>query len=112
MPSKNTAADRSWIRDEEGVFAYVDNTDKWIPLGWKPAADPDGSSLVWLEHNVTHGKAKFAKSVLQQWAALGWEPSDPPEPVDVTKDENLVDSIPVEPEPAAPKKAASGSKEK
>jgi hypothetical protein len=100
--SKNDS--QYWVRDLSGAVGLVASADDWTPHGWKVGPEPQGTEMVWLEHNVTHGKALFAFPVVETWSALGWEPSAPPTPKDLTKDENLVDPIPA---PEAPKKAAA-----
>lgn len=111
MPVKKETDPSVWIVDVEGVYAKTDQADYWTPQGWKKAPEPGPQDLVWLRQAITGGKAKFAYTISATWSALGWELSEPPTPVDLTKDHKLVDVVPVEPEPEAPKKAASGSKE-
>ncbi len=110
-----------WLSDAEGNRAFVtrDEVDTWKPRGWKTTDEPTYDTaevMVWLQHEVTNGKARFAASVVPQWQALGWHPTAPPAPVDLTKDPQLTD---LTEEPAAsdvtPKKstkAASGGSTK
>jgi hypothetical protein len=104
----------TWIADSGGAKAYVSNDqlDYYSVQGWKSTPDPLGQEMVWLEHNVHHGKQLFAASVVPVWKDLGWEPTSPPEPVDVLHDQDLTDVAPelVAEDKTTPKKAASGSK--
>lgn len=90
-----------WIANSDGDYARVDPdaVDTWIPRGWKIAPAPtvaDGDRKVWLKHELHGGLARFSAAVAPQWASLGWHPADPPVPVDLTKDPQLVDQPDVE----------------
>lgn len=102
-----------WIRDIEGVKALVEGAetrDTWVKVhGWQLTEEPTSTDLVWLQHNETGGKARFAAEAAPQWAGLGWHPSAPPEPVDLTKDPQLVDQPAADLAPAA---AAAAGKPK
>jgi hypothetical protein len=97
-----------WIADVEGVKAVVEGAearDMWTKVrGWTETTEPVGQEFQWIR-NADHG----GRGVMNHAAALlheglGWFPSDPPEPVDMTKDPQLVDQPPaVEPAPQAPK---------
>ncbi len=92
-----------WLVDAEGTRARVESAadaDYWKPFGWADSVEPATADecFVWLQHEITGGKARFACSAAPQWAGLGWHPSAPPEPIDLTHDPELVD---VKEEPAA-----------
>jgi hypothetical protein len=109
-----TEPKRTYLVDAEGVYASVaaSEVDTYTPLGWEPApADPIDTDLVWLEHEVHHGKAKFAVAVVPQWEGLGWHPSTPPKPVDTLHDSHLVDPVVADAEQPKTKPASAAKKE-
>jgi hypothetical protein len=89
-----TEKQKYWLTDTSGAKALVegaDERDRWLPHGWAETDAPVVGDLVWLQHDVHHGRQLFAAAAAEQWAGLGWHPSAPPEPVDLTKDPQLVD---------------------
>lgn len=93
-----------WLVDGDGAKALVvgvDERDRFRPHGWTETTEPAGSDMVWLEHEVTGGRQLFPMAVTPQWGALGWRLAGPPEPVDLTKDPQVVDQ-PLTPPAAQP----------
>jgi hypothetical protein len=109
MPEKTL-----WITDVTGNKAAIEAPEfnTWKVRGWFETKAPELGDKVWLQHEVTGGKQLFDKDVVETWGVLGWKPCPPPEPVDLTKDQNLTDVPPdkPEPEPAKPVKSASAAK--
>lgn len=93
---------RYWVTSVDGAKAVLegaDARDRWTKVhGWTITTEPQPGDRVWLEHAETGGKQIFAAEAAPQWEGLGWHPTSPPEPVDLTKDPQLVDQGP----PAAP----------
>lgn len=108
-----------WIRDVEGVYARVDGAearDVWTKVrGWSDADEPGTTDQVHVvnEHpEVGPGRLPFG--AVEDWGGLGWKPGPPPEPIDPTKNAELVDQPenPPTSRPAQPKTApAATSKE-
>lgn len=110
-----------WLIDAQGTYARVaeNKVDDWKPLGWDVADEPAYDSaevMVWLQHEITGGRQRFAAPVVPQWQALGWHPTAPPAPVDLTRDPQLTDPAEEPASHATPKKsttkAASGGSNK
>jgi hypothetical protein len=114
-----------WITSIDGAKALVEGAeqrDHWTKVqGWTETADPRPGDRVWLEHEEHHGRQVFPAEAAPQWAGLGWHTSPPAEPVDLTKDPQLVDEqlpAPVpglaisEPEKPAKTPAAAGEQSK
>jgi hypothetical protein len=103
-----TQQKKYWVTSIDGAKAVVegaDERDRWTRVhGWSETDEPAAGDMVWLEHEVTHGRQVFSAEAAPQWAGLGWHPTSPPEPRDLTKDPQLVDQ---QPEPAAPAKPKS-----
>jgi hypothetical protein len=97
-----TEKQKYWLTDTSGAKALVegaDERDRWRPHGWAETDAPVAGDLVWLQHDVHGGRQLFAAAAAEQWAGLGWRPSAPPEPVDLTKDPQLVDQAAGGPRP-------------
>lgn len=106
-----------WLTNADGHKARVEGAeqrDRWLPLGWSVADEPVTGDMVYLEHEVSGGRALFPAAVVPAWGELGWQPAAPPEPVDLTKDPLLVDQPVAEPvaAPAKTSTATTAAKEK
>lgn len=110
MPTKQ----KYWLTDLAGVYAQVegaDQRDNWTRIqGWAEAGEPGRNDQVHVVHEAGRGQLAYG-ALTDGWSALGWAVATPPEPVDLTKDPQLVDQ-PAEPvtEPEKPASApASGT---
>lgn len=73
-----------WLADGYGSKALVtgvEERDRWVPLGWSEAGEPEPGERVWMRHAEHGGRARFPAEVVELWQQMGWEPSDPEPPV-------------------------------
>lgn len=84
-----------WLTDVSGIYAQVEGAeqrDYWRQVqGWGETSEPAPDAQVYVQHpEAGRGRLPYA-SVIGGWDALGWSFAAPPDPVDLTKDPQLVD---------------------
>ena len=85
-----------WLVDDAGSKALVvgvDERDRLRPLGWSESTEPAPGEWVWMEHDITGGRARFPVEAAPLWVAKGWAPSGPRG--------DTADGVPAEVAPAA-----------
>lgn len=102
-----------WVKDLTGVHAQVEGVDQrdyWTKVqGWSETGEPSRTDQVHVEHpDAGRGQLPYG-AIVGGWDALGWLPTAPPEPVDLTKDPQLVDQPAAEAVPAELEKTAPAS---